>query len=91
MNLFGGVHGVGPEIGFDGAGPYLLGMDEAYVGVLCHVLDSLFSNSIFVVSIGAIECNRLPHLADMVHPFFVSEATIVGMIMLDDDPKSLCI
>ena len=34
VNLIGGKHGFGPEIGFDGVGPYLLGMDEACVGGL---------------------------------------------------------
>ena len=90
MNLIDGTHGVGREIGFDGVGTYLLGMDEACAGGLWQVSDSLFSNSVLVVSIGAAEGKRLPPLADMVHPPFLSKATIVGIIALDDDPTSPC-
>ena len=34
VNLIGGKHGVGPEVGFNGVGQSLLGMDEACTGGL---------------------------------------------------------
>ena len=91
VNLIDIKHGVGPEIGLDGVGPSLLGMDKASAGGLCQVSDSLLSDSVLVVSIGAAEGNRLPPLAEMIHPSFLCEVAILGMIVLDGDPTSPCI